>query len=93
LVFLVVSFLLTFPAISYIHSSSPPFVLHACPPHPPRLDHSNYTWRRVQVMKLFFITRLIHSCIETQFYILFHMGLTLGVCGRNTPPGCPGREG
>jgi hypothetical protein len=23
-----------------------------CPPHPPSLDHSNYTWRRVQVMKL-----------------------------------------
>jgi hypothetical protein len=21
-----------------------------CPSHPPRLDHSNYTWRRVQVM-------------------------------------------
>jgi hypothetical protein len=23
-----------------------------CPPHPPWLDRSNYTWRRVQVMKL-----------------------------------------
>jgi hypothetical protein len=23
-----------------------------CPSHPPWLDHSNYTWRRVQVMKL-----------------------------------------
>jgi hypothetical protein len=22
-----------------------------CPSHPPWLDHSNYTWRRVQVMK------------------------------------------
>jgi hypothetical protein len=22
------------------------------PPHPPWLDHFNYTWRRVQVMKL-----------------------------------------
>jgi hypothetical protein len=21
-----------------------------CPSHPPWLDHSNYTWRRVQVM-------------------------------------------
>jgi hypothetical protein len=29
------------------HSSYMP-----CPPHPPWLDHSNYTWRRVQVMKL-----------------------------------------
>jgi hypothetical protein len=27
-----------------------------CPSHPPWLDHSNYTWRRVQVMKL-----LIHK--------------------------------
>jgi hypothetical protein len=22
------------------------------PPHPPRLDYYNYTWRRVQIMKL-----------------------------------------
>jgi hypothetical protein len=22
-----------------------------CPPHGPWLDHSNYTWRRIQVMK------------------------------------------
>jgi hypothetical protein len=22
------------------------------PSHPPQLDHSNYTWRRVQIMKL-----------------------------------------
>jgi hypothetical protein len=31
LVFLVVSFLLAFPPISYIHSSAPPFMLHALP--------------------------------------------------------------
>jgi hypothetical protein len=24
----------------------------ACPSHPPRLDYSNYTWRREQIMKL-----------------------------------------
>jgi hypothetical protein len=29
-----------------------PFVLHVLPIHPPWLDHSNYTWWRVQVMKL-----------------------------------------
>jgi hypothetical protein len=33
-----------------------PSHLHSCyisyPYHPPRLDNSNYTWRRVQVMKL-----------------------------------------
>jgi hypothetical protein len=28
-----------------------PFLLHACPSHPPWLDHSNYTWRKVKVMK------------------------------------------
>jgi hypothetical protein len=49
-----------FPPISYLHSSlslslslSPS---NSCympfPSHPPWLDHSNYTWQRVQVMKL-----------------------------------------
>jgi hypothetical protein len=51
LVFPAVSFLLAFPPISYMHSSSP----HSCymprPSHPFWLYHSNYTWRRVQVMK------------------------------------------
>jgi hypothetical protein len=35
-----------------MHSSSPPSVLHVLPSQPPWLDHFNYTWRRVQVMKL-----------------------------------------
>jgi hypothetical protein len=48
-VFLFVSFLLTFPQKSYMHSSPPPFVLHSSPPHPPQLDLSNFTW----VMKFF----------------------------------------
>jgi hypothetical protein len=26
-----------------------------CPSHPLWLDHSNYTWRRIQVMKYFLI--------------------------------------
>jgi hypothetical protein len=26
-----------------------------CPSHPPWLDHSNYTWRRVQVMKQMYL--------------------------------------
>jgi hypothetical protein len=52
LVFLVVSFLLVFPPITYTRSSSPPFVLLARPSHPPRLDYSNYTWRRVQITKI-----------------------------------------
>jgi hypothetical protein len=52
LAFLVVSFLLASPPISYMHSSSPHSCYMPCSSHPPWLDHSNYTWRRVQVMKL-----------------------------------------
>jgi hypothetical protein len=52
LVFQMVSFLLDFLPISYMPSSS----LHSCymprPCNPPWLDHSNYTWRRVEIMKL-----------------------------------------
>jgi hypothetical protein len=40
-------FLLASPSISYMHSSYP----HSCYmpflSHPPLLDHSNYTWRRI----------------------------------------------
>jgi hypothetical protein len=35
-----------------MRSSSPPFGYMPCPSHPPWLDHSNYSERRVQVMKL-----------------------------------------
>jgi hypothetical protein len=42
-----VSFLLAFPPETY----SPPFVLHTCTSHPTWLNRSNFTWRRVQVMK------------------------------------------
>jgi hypothetical protein len=35
-----------------MHSSSPHSCYILCPPHPHWLYHSNYTWRRVQVMKL-----------------------------------------
>jgi hypothetical protein len=48
----VVSFLLAFPPIAYMHYSSPNSCYISCPSHPPLLDHSNYTWRRVQVVKL-----------------------------------------
>jgi hypothetical protein len=40
-----------------------PLLSHACylpyPSHPPWLDHSNYTWRKEQVMKLLIIQPLI----------------------------------
>jgi hypothetical protein len=46
------SFLLALLPVFYMHSSSP----HSCYmtwwSHPPWLDHSNYTWRRVKLMKL-----------------------------------------
>jgi hypothetical protein len=45
-----VSFLLAFPPISYMHSSSPTSCYIPCPSHNTWLDHSNYTWRRVQVI-------------------------------------------
>jgi hypothetical protein len=52
LVFPVVSFLLAFSPIFYMHSSDPHSCYMSSPSHPSWLDYSNYTWRRVQVMKL-----------------------------------------
>jgi hypothetical protein len=38
---------------NHLHASSfLLFVLHAHPSHPPWIDYSNYTWRRVQITKL-----------------------------------------
>jgi hypothetical protein len=48
--FLVVSFLLAFPPVPYMHYS-PHSCYITCLSHPPSFDHSNYTWRRVQPMK------------------------------------------
>jgi hypothetical protein len=50
LVFLLVSFLLAFPSISYTHSSFPHSCYMPCPYHSPWLDRSNYVWRGVQVL-------------------------------------------
>jgi hypothetical protein len=57
LVFLLLPFLLAFPLMSYIYSWYMP-----CPSHPPWLDHSNYTWWRVQVMKLLIMQLSPTSC-------------------------------
>jgi hypothetical protein len=38
-----------------------------CPSHPPWLDHSNYTWRRVQVMKLVVMQFSPTSCHFIKF--------------------------
>jgi hypothetical protein len=59
--FLGASFLTDFSPINYTHSSLPPFVLHAPPSHHPRLDNSNYFWRRVEITQLLF-TQFSPSC-------------------------------
>jgi hypothetical protein len=46
-----VSFLLASPTVSYMHSSSPHSYCMPCPSNLPLLDHSNYIWRKIQVMK------------------------------------------
>jgi hypothetical protein len=51
-IFLVISFILTFPPISYKRSSSPHVCCMHYPSHCPWLDAWNYTWRRVHVMNL-----------------------------------------
>jgi hypothetical protein len=62
LFFLVVSFLLAFPPISNMQSSSPSSCYIPFPSHPPWLLDSNYTWRRVQVMKLLIMQFSPTSC-------------------------------
>jgi hypothetical protein len=62
LVFLVVSFLLAFPPISYVNSSSPAFVLHAVSNSSSFTWRSHYIWRRVQFMKLFIMQISPTSC-------------------------------
>jgi hypothetical protein len=52
LVFLVVSFSVAFPQITYMHSSSAPSFHMPSPSHTPSLDQSNYTWRKLQITKL-----------------------------------------
>jgi hypothetical protein len=36
-----------------------------CPSHPPCLDHSNYTWRRVRVMKLRIMVPYIFKILQS----------------------------
>jgi hypothetical protein len=38
-----------------MHSSSPHLCYMSYPSHPPWLDYSNYTWKRVEVMKLLIV--------------------------------------
>jgi hypothetical protein len=86
LVFLVVSFLLVFPPKSYMHSSSPYSCYMTCPSHPSRLDHSNYTWRRVQAMKLL-ICSFLQSPVTSS---LFGPNILLNTLFSNTLSLCYG---
>jgi hypothetical protein len=62
---------------SYMHSSSPSCMLYMpCQSHPHWLDHSNYTWRSVQVMKL-----LIMQFPPTSYHFLSILSSnTLSLC-------------
>jgi hypothetical protein len=46
-----------YPILILLHSCCMP-----CPSHPPWLDHYNYTWRRVQVMKLLIMQLFPNVC-------------------------------
>jgi hypothetical protein len=48
--------------LSYMHSSSPPSCYMLCPSHPTWLDHSDYIWRREQVIKLLIMQFSPTSC-------------------------------
>jgi hypothetical protein len=62
LVFQILSFLLAFPQKSYMNYASPHSCYVPCPSNPHWLDHSNYTWWRIQVMKLLIIKFSPTSC-------------------------------
>jgi hypothetical protein len=67
-----------------MHSCSPPFVLHALPISYSWHDRSNYTWRRVQVMKLlimqFPLTSLISSVFGPNILLSTLLSNTLILC-------------
>jgi hypothetical protein len=52
LIFLVVSFLLVWPQINYMHSYVPHLCYMPHPSHSRSLDHSHHTLQRVQIMQL-----------------------------------------
>jgi hypothetical protein len=68
----VVSFLLAFPPKSYMHSSSPHSFYMTCPSHPSWLDHSKYTWQRVQVIMLLLCSFLQPSVTSSLFSSNIH---------------------
>jgi hypothetical protein len=68
-----------------VHRLRVPLLPHSCymalQSHPPRLDYSNYIWRRVQIMKLFdmqlHIYEYIYNCISN-IGMLIYIGACIG---------------
>jgi hypothetical protein len=61
-------------------SCSPHTCYMPCPSHPPRLDLSDYTWQRVQVMKLLIMQFSPASCYFIPFWSKYSPQQTLSVC-------------
>jgi hypothetical protein len=54
----------SFPQIFYMDSSFRHSCYMLCPSHSPWLGHSNYTWRRVQVVKLLIMLFSPTTCLD-----------------------------
>jgi hypothetical protein len=63
-VFLVVSFLLAFPRISHVHSSSPHSWYMPFPSNAPSLDHSNYVFGEEYKLWSFSICSFLKSTVR-----------------------------
>jgi hypothetical protein len=73
-----------FSTIIYTHASSIPFVLHALNISSYWLNHSNYTWRRIQVQKLLIIqflqTPLTSHLLNTNILLSTLFSNTISLC-------------
>jgi hypothetical protein len=73
-------FHLTFPPVSYMHSSYPYSCYMLCSSHPHWLDHSNYIWRRVQVMCSFLQPPATSSLFGSNILLSSLFSNTLSIC-------------
>jgi hypothetical protein len=64
---IVVSFPLAFPPITYKRSFLPYSCYIFCSSHPPHLDCSSYTWRRVQ-SRSFSLCSFLHSPVTSSLF-------------------------
>jgi hypothetical protein len=61
------SFPLVLPPITYLRFSSPHSCYMHCQSHPPCIDYSDYTWRRVQITTLL-IMQFLHPLIISSLF-------------------------